>query len=102
MEPYDSSTIEITLTSVVADENNDTTVDWSRKYDKGSIGAGHPKGAPFTLPAGLTTEFTSVIVAEVAYKFTPLVSRYLTNGIMLRETFYLRPRRSQTVVNSDS
>ena len=102
MAPYDLSTIEITLTSVVADENNDTTVDWSRKYDKGTIGAGHSKGAAFTLPAGLTTEFTSVIVAEVAYEFTPLVSRFLTKGITLRETFYLRPRRSQTVVNSDS
>ena len=98
MAPYDASSIEITVTSVVADENNDTTVDWSDSND----GSGHAKGAPFDLPEELTTPFSSVIVAEVSYTYKPVIGRFLTEGITLRETFYLRPRRSQTVVNSDS
>ena len=98
MAPYDASSIEITITSVVADEKNDTTVDWSESND----GSGHSQGAPFDVPSGLTTPLSSVIVAEVSYTYKPIIGRFLTEGITLSETFYLRPRRSQTVVNSDS
>ena len=107
MSPYDASIIEITITSVVADKDNDTTVDWSRKNGQNTKGdvtveAGHSKGTPFPLPEELTTAFSSVIVAEVSYLYTPVVVRYLVGGIKLRETFYLRPRRSETVINSDA
>lgn len=105
MSPYDASSIEITVTSVVADEDNDTTVDWSRKNtdDEDVIETGHTKGTPFPLPETLTTAGGSVIVAEVSYTYKPVVGKFLIeDGITLRETFYLRPRRSQTVINSDS
>jgi hypothetical protein len=38
-----------------------------------------------------------VIVAEVSYTYTPPVGEFLTGGLTMQDTFYLRPRRSLTV-----
>ena len=94
MTPYASDGISIVLTSVVADEDNKTTVHWSCSV--GSEGA-HAKGSAYTLPENLTQPFTSVIVAEVEYTYSPPVVKYLDQDVNLSETFYLRPRRSLTV-----
>lgn len=93
MQPYSSSPISIVLTSVVADEDNNTTVDWSCAYN----GSPYGDGSAFTLPTGLTQPFSSVIVAEVSYTYTPPIGEYITSGFIMSETFYLRPRRSLTV-----
>lgn len=93
MTPYSANPISIVLTSVVADEDNDTTVDWSCAHN----GSPHADGAGFALPEGLTQPFSSVIVAEVSYNYTPPLGHYMTGGLTLTETFYLRPRRSLTV-----
>ncbi len=94
MNPYDSNGVSIVLTSVVADEDNKTTVDWSCSVDGGGT---YSKGSAYTLPPNLTQPFTSVIVAEVAYTYSPPIVEYITTPLNLTETFYLRPRRSLTV-----
>lgn len=93
MTPYTVAPISIVLTSVVADSDNDTTVDWSCALN----GAPYSDGSNFTLPSGLTQPFSSVIVAEVTYAYQPPIGQYMTGGINMTETFYLRPRRSLTV-----
>lgn len=97
MIPYDAGPISIVLTSVVADEDNDTTVCWSDAHN----GSAHAEDADYAVPAGLTQPFSSVIVAEVSYTYNPPVSQFLTGGINMTDTFYLRPRRSLTVENTD-
>ena len=94
MNPYDSNGVSIVLTSVVADEDNETTVDWSCSNGGGAT---HTPGSDYTLPPNLTQPFTSVIVAEVAYTYSPPIVKYITTPLNLTETFYLRPRRSLTV-----
>lgn len=93
MTPYSADPISIVLTSVVADENNDTTVDWSCAHN----GSPNSQGSAYALPSGLTQPFSSVIVAEVSYAYDPPVGRFLVGGINMSDTFYLRPRRSLTV-----
>ena len=88
MNPYDSDSVSIVLTSVVADEDNKTTVAWSCSVDgKGT----YSKGSAYALPTNLTQPFTSVIVAEVEYTYSPPIVRYLGKNVNLSETFYLRP-----------
>ena len=94
MVPYDSGGVSIVLTSVVADEDNNTTVDWSCSNGAGGT---HAQGSPFTLPDNLTQPFTSVIVAEVEYTYTSILSKVVETPINMSDTFYLRPRRSLTV-----
>lgn len=93
MTPYSASPISIVLTSVVADEDNDTTVEWSCAQN----GSQHAIGSEFTVPEGLTQPFSSIIVAEVTYDYTPPLGHIITGGLTMSEKFYLRPRRSLKV-----
>ena len=55
-----------------------------------------------TVPPGLLDDQPSgvkvcVVMAEVEYAFTPTIGQWLTNGITLKEKFYLKPRKSPCV-----
>ena len=93
MQPYSATPISIVLTSVIADEDNETNVSWSCAHN----GSARADGAAFSIPAGLTQPYSSVIVAEVTYTYTPPVGEFISGNILMNETFYLRPRRSLTV-----
>jgi Flp pilus assembly protein TadG len=98
IEPLPNQTLSIVVTSVVADENNATTVDWSEAHN-GSAAAG---GSAITVPPGLTEPNSSVIVATVSYTYASPASEFLTGeAITLDETFYLRPRRTTQVARVD-
>ena len=51
MQPYSVTPISIVLTSVVADEDNNTTVGWSCAHN----GSARADGSAYTLPSGLTS-----------------------------------------------
>lgn len=93
LAPYSTTPISIVLTSVVADGQNATTVEWSCSLQ----GAPRLQGAPFELPAGLTQPFSSIVVAEVTYNYSPPLGKMIVGNINMSETFYLRPRRSLKV-----
>lgn len=98
LAPYDAPPLQIVLTSVVADENNNTTVAWSQGYNGGTA---HTPGAAFSLPAALTQPLSSVIIAEVNYGYQSPITEYITGVLNLTDTLYLRPRKSQQVVKTD-
>ncbi len=93
MTPYSATPISIVVTSVVADTNNATTVDWSCAHN----GSPRSQGSSFQLPTGLTQPFSSIVVAEVTYNYTPPLGKIIIGNINMTETFYLRPRRSLKV-----
>ena len=93
LSPYNTAPLSIVVTSVYADENNDTKVRWSDAQN----GTPHAPESAFALPPGLTQPFGSVIVAEVSYTYDPPVGQFLTGGVTMTETFYLKPRRSLEV-----
>jgi Flp pilus assembly protein TadG len=100
LDPYSTAPLRIVLTSVVADDQNNTKVDWSYATNGGSP---HAKNSVVSLPAGLTQADSSVIMAEVTYAFTPLLNLSFANpgSFTMSRTFYLRPRKSLTVAKSD-
>lgn len=96
LAPYDPTPLKIVISSVVADEDNKTTVAWSYA----NKGAANDKDSDYTVPAGLTEAGSSVIVAEITYAFTPLLDlpKFFSPGAFeIKRTFYSRPRRSLTV-----
>lgn len=100
LTPYATAPLRIVLSSVVADNNNVATVEWSCA----NTGAARSKGSTYTVPTGLTDPTTSVIVAEVTYAFQPLVglSTFFSPGsFTMAQTFYARPRRSLKVRKMD-
>jgi len=103
LNPYPTTPLKVVLSSVVADQNNNGKVAWS--YPTGS---GRAVGSSYALPTGTTEAYSSVIVVEVTYAFTPLLALkkcpilatdpcFNPGAFNLQRTFYARPRRSLTV-----
>lgn len=96
LAPYSTDNVKITITSVVANSSNVGKVDWSATKN-GTVRAAN---STVTLPAGLTTAGSSVIMVEVTYSYTPPLGKFLTGSSTFTDTAYLRPRRSMTVTKS--
>jgi Flp pilus assembly protein TadG len=92
LRPFDTSSATIRITSVVADPNTgNTTVDWS---DARNIAPRSP-GSAVTIP--ILSPGQSVVMAEVSFRYQTLFGEYLTSGMTVSDTFYLKPRRSTKV-----
>ena len=88
IEPYDSSTVQIVVSSV-AEDSGVNKVQWSDGYNAG----GRAVGSTFVLPTDMITPGSSVIVAEVTYVYNTPFDKILGSSITLTDTFFLRPRR---------
>jgi Flp pilus assembly protein TadG len=95
MKPHNTGPLELVIISVVADENNTTTVDWS--YPSGA----HTSGSAYSLPDGaLTSPNSSLIIAEASYGFTPTIGHFL-GTFEMTEAAYYRPRLAQKVMKTN-
>jgi Flp pilus assembly protein TadG len=96
LTPFNTSAIKITITSVVASSSNasTTTVAWSKAYGGATARSAN---SSVTLPTGLTTAGSSVIMVEVVYTYTSPVGTFITGPITMSEKAYLKPRRTTAV-----
>lgn len=93
MRPFDTSNATIRISSVVADQNTgQTTVAWS---DARNIAPRSP-GSSVTVP-NIVPNGQGVIMAEVTFRYQTFFGQYLTDGMTVSDTFYLKPRRSTKV-----
>jgi Flp pilus assembly protein TadG len=101
LTPYSTKPLSIVISSVVANDSNQGKVAWSCA----SSGAARGTGSAYSVPAGLTEANSSVIVAEVTYKYTGLLglTEFFNPGSYdMKRTFYARPRRSADVAKTDN
>ncbi|MEJ2118171.1 MAG: pilus assembly protein [Alphaproteobacteria bacterium] len=99
IKPYSTTPFGMVITSVVADEYNNTTVGWS--YATGTGATARAVGSAVTLPTGLTEAGTSVIMVETSYQFSPTVGLFLLGTHDLEGIAYFRPRLTSVVVKTD-
>lgn len=97
LTPFDTAPIKITISSVVASSSNVTTVAWSSAYGGATA---RTVNSSITLPTGLTTANSSIIMAEVTYSYVSPIAHFIVGPITMTETAYLRPRRSLTVAKT--
>lgn len=97
LAPFPTNVVQITISSIVASSSNasNTKVAWSDAY-----GGATPRStnSSVTLPTGLTTPGSSVIMAEVTYTYTSPIASFITGPITMHEVAYLKPRRSTEVI----
>ena len=86
--PYSPDPIKLVVTHVTVDEHGNGIVDWSDGLNR----AGYSKGSTLTIPDGLASENTTLVVAEGSYLYTPILGQIITSSFTLEDTFYLRPR----------
>lgn len=99
LSPFDTSTLQVVVTSVINDSDGNPVVDWSDGYNATARTPGANMPADF--PDDVVVTGSSVIVAEVTYSYTSPYGWNITGPITMRDTYYCRPRRSTTVVRNN-
>lgn len=95
LEPFPSTDLKIRVSSISQSTTSVKKVEWSS-------GKGLTKLTTVpTLPSGLLADGQSVIVAEVQYKYNSPVDYVVPNGVNLKKTYYLRPRKTDKVTKTD-
>ena len=93
LRPFDPEEAQIRITSVVADADGDTTVAWSDARNTGA----YAEGTPIDVPEDIVPDGQGIVMTEVSFTYRTLFGMYLTDGMTVSDTFYLKPRRSTTV-----
>jgi len=89
-------TIELTSYDLDADGN-------PRELGRATLNQGQDLQPfnPDTVDSRILNTTSGVVVARVAYSYTPLMLRFTDADINLRETFLLKPRRSESIPIGD-
>jgi Flp pilus assembly protein TadG len=100
MKPFPAVGLGICISSVVADDEGNTTIDWTKS--SGNCGDDpHSPGDTVTLPDDLLADNEGLIMAEVAYEHTPIIGYVIKESMKFNEIFYLRPRQATRVTCED-
>lgn len=96
MNPINTSGMGMRITSVVVDAAGVAKVAWSdaRNMSARSV------GSTVTLPTGMAPPNGSVIFTETELNYSSRFGEFLSSGIVIKDKFYLRPRRSLKVTRS--
>jgi Flp pilus assembly protein TadG len=94
--PFGPDKLGLVVTSVVADNTNNTSVSWSYAHGRGAT-----RRTDIALPRGLTEAKSSVIVAETSYQFTPTIGFFLTGVITLNGKAFFHPRVTSLIAKDD-
>jgi Flp pilus assembly protein TadG len=95
LNPFPSTPLKLRVTSVTADVNGVPRVSWSQGHGLGALVGG---AAVSGFPPNLLVAGDSVIQADVQYAYTSPLQMTLPNALTFNDTFYLKPRRSPTVL----
>ena len=119
LQPYNRSKPSITITAIeITDETTpEVKVAWSRKLVNGATSAGAAKGSPTTVPNSLKIQGSFLVRVESALSYEPVITwtsseqeasglnvmgRIFEDGVLkMKETYFLRPRMSNTIPCSD-
>lgn len=97
LRPFSTTSLSIRISSVVANSSGVNKVAWSDGYQT----TARAVNSTMTLPAGLTSPGTSVIVSEVIYAYSSPISKTVTEQITFTDTAYLKPRRASQVARTN-
>lgn len=114
LNPYSRTPLNITITAIQmsSDESPTATVAWSRKMVDGNFSAGETKGAATAVPPKLKVPDSYLIRVEAELEYQPIItwsaSQKEATGLLaafdkieMKESYYLRPRMSNTVPCTD-
>ncbi len=94
MEPYASSSLQVTLSEIATDAKNNPTVVWSQAFHGGTA---LQAGASVALPAGLATANSFYILVQTAYPFQPITGFTMTQPITMTNQVFMLPRQSPSI-----
>ena len=91
--PYDTSVAKIIVSSVEYDTATKSLSSGKVGWSCAKNATAQSTGTTVTLPTGLMTANSSVIVAEIVYNYTSPTTKFITGTKVMSNTFYTKPRR---------
>lgn len=96
--PYTISNMVVTVSEVTTNSSGQGTITWSDSLN----GTPYTVGQAITLPAGLQTPSTSLILGEVTYPYQPKLGYGYTGTINIYQSTFFYPRLSGSVTRTNS
>ncbi len=93
MSPYDSTAIQIRVTSVDINLDGTVEVGWSDGYNM----TPYAVDDPFILPTGIGAPGGSIIVSEVSFDYNSIVKFINVATITMTDSFFALPRRTLAI-----
>ena len=84
------------VSQVTIDALGNATVSWSQ----GLNATANTTGAWFYVPVAYKQNGTTIIVADVTYKYTPVIVSSLLGSITMKEQITMFPRKSTTITKN--
>ncbi|MDR7230473.1 Flp pilus assembly protein TadG [Caulobacter sp. BE264] len=101
MAPFPTSALKMCVASITSDATGKDTVAWSRASASG-MSTCPAQGTVLTVPVGVLPASQSVIMARASYAYASPIKLVMPRDITFQRTFYLRPRKVDTVIWSAS
>lgn len=101
MIPFETSKLEMTVTTVRIDDKGNGKVHWSKRWDGAKLQDGFTAGSAYTLPPDMKAKDikdTYLVVTSASYDHDTLVGykdRFV--GMHFEKFVYFRPRRSTEI-----
>jgi Flp pilus assembly protein TadG len=93
--PLSTSPLKMRITSITANSAGTAHVDWSDASNWTTLTV----GSTVTVPSGVLSANQSVVRADVQYNFDSTLHFVLPNGVTFNQTYYMRPRLSNSVAH---
>jgi Flp pilus assembly protein TadG len=99
MAPFSTTTLRMCLVSITSDATGKDTVAWSENRNShANCPAKDAVLGSTVIPVGVLPASQSVIMAKASYGYTSPIKFILPSTLNFYRTFYLRPRKSETVL----
>lgn len=99
MQPFDTGDqLQVCIASIVADKDNNLSIGWSRSEGDPPCPTEDTAAEEIEAPDDLLSANQSLIMARVTYAYVGPTNMVVDVSPTFTKTFYLRPRKSQTVL----
>lgn len=98
MRPFPTDKLKVCVLSIESDKDNKKKVGWARVKNAATCKSKGNSVTDTEVPADLIAANQSLIMARVTYTYEGPTSKIISASPKFEKTFYLRPRKSQTVL----
>lgn len=102
MAPFPATNLKMCVVSVVSDASGKDTVAWSKPSVSGMTNCPAKDAVVTDVPTSVLPASQSVIMAKASYTYASPIKLVLPTSMTFNRTYYLRPRKSDAVLWSDS
>lgn len=95
--PYSATPVKITVTSIKYDTTTKSLTSGKVAWSDTKNGTARNVGDTITVPDGLMTADSSVIMTEVTYAYSSPTTKVITGTVNMTNTYYTKPRRVSAI-----